>query len=196
MSATVPLNLGLLKMMDRLGGQKANRLPELLEGIQPVVVYSDLSNSIASEIFEARGMLSFTTSAIGVPGFWSGLELVSRAAGGILIDRITCRQTVDDQGVTVAVNPFTSFTAGPVVPIIILDCGGAAASGTASINGQIVALPANAVQIYTDVGIVQDLAIPRIYVPPGHFFLMSTTNTNVRIDATITWRELADVQGG
>lgn len=194
MSANVPLNLGLLRMLDRLGGQKSSRIPELLEGIQPVVVYSDLSSSITSELFEPRGLLGCTVSPI--MGFWGGVELVANAPGGILIDRITARQTFDNNGMRVAVNGFSSFTAGAITPVTILDCGGAPATSSASTNAQIVALPPNAQQVWLDQGFVQDLLTPRIYVPPGFIFLLTADPTGTRIDVTITWRELTDSQGG
>jgi len=194
MSANVPLNLGLLRMLDRLGGQKSASLPELLNTVQPVAIFTDLSSTITSEIFEPRAITSFTV-APGV-GLWGGIELQAATQGGILIERLTVRTTFDDQGVSIAINGFSVFTAGVTTEAAHLDVGGPATQSRGLVNANIAGLPSNAVAIYVVPGSMVDLPVERIYVPPGFNFLLTATTAGVLIFCTLVWRELLDAQGG
>jgi hypothetical protein len=180
-------------MLDRLGGSKSARLPELLDGIQPVVIYSDLSGSIVSELFEPRALTSFQAS--GIFGRWGGIELKADSPGGLLVERVTCRNTGDNEGVTLAVNGFSIFTAGAITEATHLDVGGTPTVSRALYNIEIAALPANGVQIRLPQSVTFDLPVERIYVPPGFTFLLAQTSLGVTVDATLVWRELVDAQG-
>jgi hypothetical protein len=190
-----PLNFGLTDAISRIGGWSRPELPALLEGIQGVLIYGDVSKSVASEVFEARSISSVIAS-----GAFSGIELFSRAPGGLVVEEIDAQ--VGGTGGVPSLGLNIVKTMSGVNVLSKLDVGGVP---TDSIARDLAAvLPFGAVLTLPITVITGGGASywtienrTRIWVPPGSFFQVfpvgfaSLGSVNIHV----TWRELADVQG-
>src|SRR5258705_1807522 len=79
-----PLNFGLTDAISRIGGWSRPELPGLLDGIQGVLIYGDVSKSVASEVFEARAVIGQTTGE----NVFLGFEIESGSAGCLVVQEI------------------------------------------------------------------------------------------------------------
>lgn len=192
---TRPVNFGLVDAVSRIGGYARAELPGLLEGIQPVAIYADVSQSVASEVFEARAITSIVLPA------YAGLEIFSIAPGGIVIEEIDARMDATGGLPALGVNIATAQAGGAT--LTKLDVGGVA---TASVVRQLgAALPFGAVLVWKvdfitggGASIYSLSNRTRMWVPSGQYFQLfpiglGAAPSNVSIH--VGWRELADVQG-
>lgn len=196
-----PINLGLTEAISRIGGYSAAQLPALLDGIQPVMIYGDVSKSVASEVFEARGVSGFTLD------HFAGLQIQAKAPGGIVIE--TCNvfiQIATAVGApwSVGIN-ITTTTAAGLTLNPKLDVGGIATASPAHTFTPAVAagalLALHCDQAFSGVNAPELMSVltdVRMYVPPGHFFQIfpfAGAGTLFQIGLHVVWRELSDIQG-
>lgn len=200
---TRPLNLGLLDALSRIGGFEKPELPALLEGIQPVIVYADLSQGVASEVFEARGIVGdFVTGSVG-----RGIELAAVAPGGIVIEQVDamCEFTPDTEILEFGINIVSAGLGGPLLQK--LDVGGVPTGSVASRIGVVGPPPPFgarlmiAPQVVNPSGRLVSVAqnSTRIVVPSGAFFQAFVVGGPFivlwKTGVTVAWHELADIQG-
>ena len=190
---TRPLNLGLIDAISRVGGFESPELPSLLPGIQPVIVYGDLSRGVTSDLFEARGICADNLSA------FTGIELAAVARGGVVVEEIAALVITAGQIPLLCVN-IVAATAS-VGGIAKLDCGGIPTTSTPS------RIPAG-LPFGAQVPVVGTLDAPglimytarqttRFVVPTGSFFQWFPTVVPPPLFTVLNlvWRELADIQG-
>ncbi len=191
-----PLNFGLTDAISRIGGWSRPELPSLLDGIQGVLVYGDVSKSVASEVFEARAMAGQSTGE----NVFLGFELSSRTPGGIVVEAIDAALQNDAGLPTLGLNIVESAVGVNPVPFK-LDVGGLVTQGELTRLVNPVAFGALLVwepSAFTGAGIFYAIQNrTRIWVPPGSFFQVFPVGTGHVFFTSlhITWRELADTQG-
>jgi hypothetical protein len=204
--ANVPLNLGLINALKRLGIQ-GSVIPGLGEGIQPVLIVGDIAQSVASELVEARR--TATSFIITIFPSWAVAELVARAPGGLVVERVELLS--EEIAGSAPRRVFYQILPDPIPAgggVVACDesseIGGIATASRLLVASQIVnpeAVGAETASIFClwDIVVLGTTywwgsAQTRIYVPPGHALRFFNVQGE-RMGITITWRELADVQG-
>jgi hypothetical protein len=196
-----PLNLGLSDALSRIGGFRTPTLPSLLDGVQPVIIYGDVSKSVASEVFEARAMTGVTDATA------FGIEISSAAPGGMLIEEIDATLStgggVAGASALLALN--VSDTSGAVLIQKKLDIGGAPTVGLVrKMTGAFTGSGLQSGALTFDPKILSGTTLimgvqnrTRIWIQPGAFLQIAPITLFLinSISLHVTWRELADVQG-
>lgn len=190
-----PLNFGLSDAISRIGGWSRPDIPALLEGIQPVLVYGDVSKSVASEVFEARGTVGGTTGE----NVFLGFELASQAPGGVVVEEIDASLFNDAGLPSLGINVVQVSAGGAVVPK--LDIGGIVTQSVVKSLAGLVAFGALLIwtpTVFTAGGIFYSIQNrTRVWIPPGSYFQVFPVGTGHVFNTSLhlTWRELADTQG-
>lgn len=175
---------------------KTGRLPEPIDGILPVIVYGDLTETIASEVLEARGVVFQGIG--GMAGLFGVIELHAMSAGGVVIETLTYFQPtataiLDNAAFTIGPNPGSIAAALPGPSTA--DVGGIPIVSTTRSSREPVFNPAGSDTSGFTITIAQTNLLPtRVYVPPGFFFALWSANATA-FAASMVWRELADIQG-
>lgn len=176
---------------------KTGRLPQLEEQIVPVVIYADLSTTIASEVLEARAVMFQGIN--GAPGLFGVIELQCLSAGGLVVESLTYFQPT-----ATAVLDLAAFTIGPLPGSIgaalpgpsRADVGGEPTVSSVRSSREAVFNPNGSDTSGFAITINAVNILPtRIYVPPGFFFALWSANATA-FSASIVWRELSEIQGG
>lgn len=197
---TSPLNLGLQDAYGRLG-VKGGAMPTI-DDVVPVMVVGSVADSLAAELFEARGF--FGASPIrAVLSNAVGLELYAIAPGGVLIQQLYMAQR-SQGGTTLAwlsIGP-TSLLSTPTARSV-LNVGGAPVRSTVATDVSVAAvLPSDAQELpvwTVSAGAehqVVDLSPLRIYVPTGNYLslILQATDTP-EMGVLLGWRELSAIPG-
>lgn len=213
-----PAALGLFGTQSLVGAKTAV-VPNVAAGaLLPVIVYGDLSKSIATELVEARGTVSFRVSPVA--GFNPVLVGQVLAPGGAVIESIVaaCHPQF-------SLSPGTGhhvciLTRGPSTPLLVggagsiaqsLNLGGVDATmlwdaeeiPNANLSAR---LDAAGMTQRTGFPILQPAGPPngaaafdrvdnlRFFVSPGWFFAI-VLPLSAPADVWAVWRELGDIQG-
>lgn len=197
---THPINLGLVDALSRVGGGDPSRLPAMLDGIQPVLIYGDVSRTLASEVFEARAVSGQSVS--GNPVFL-GFELASRSPGGLVVESIVARVAFTGGVGTMDLGLNIVTTALGTTAVPKLDVGGVSTVGTVKhlatppAFGALLAMRVDAIAGTLAFDALEPTF--RIWVPPGSYFqVFPVAAGGVAIQGvgiSVAWRELADAQG-
>jgi hypothetical protein len=199
--AVSPLNFGLVDALDRIGF-KGPLLPSADRGIQPVMVIADISQSVSSEIVEARRIAS--VSLAPQPGNFSSYVIFSRSPGGLVVEHLAVEV---DQGTVFP--PFVRVQVVANPPVggpgsgLFTDLGGRAGSSIPIYQVSAVApiVPGangcGGILCFTMIAgtLWKGEAPARVYVPPGSALIVCTDAVNAAFGAQVVWRELADIQG-
>jgi hypothetical protein len=195
-----PLNLGLQDAYRRLG-VKSGVLPGP-EDVTPVLIVGSVVDTLASELFEARGMIG-SSPLRALLANAVGFELHSRAPGGILLQQFYMIQH-SQGGVTSAwLSLGNQSLLSTPVSHPILNIGGVPVQSVAFHDSSVAAsLPADAQElpVYTVSGSTLpqtlDLSPLRIYVPSGVILsiILQATDTP-ELGIILSWRELASIPG-
>lgn len=201
-----PTNIGLNDALSRLGSASA-QVPGLGDLVS-VLIVGDISQSLSSEVVEARGIASSFQQAAGN---FCGAQLLARTAGGLIIESLWFSTT--DTGAGPQSIPFVTLLKGPngVLPAggsNVTDIGGvpvAAAWQTfatgvrpTAVGASVFTLPCPTIQTYPGVTGPNDRlwgSIPgRIYLGPGEALALYA-EVGEYFETVVVWRELVDAQG-
>lgn len=185
-----PLTFGLAEAYRRLG-QKGGALPfvDRTSGIQQVMVVADLSRTLASEVFEVRGVSGGSLAA--VVGANSMVQFASRNAGGAVIEQIIPSTTFTNPvNLELRVtNAPLAWSVGPTAQPV-LDVGGSPsrcvvnAGYAAAVSGSGVTFP------FANVSFGE-----RWFLDPSETLEIVVALQNVDLTFAIQWRELSQQQG-
>lgn len=192
-----PLNLGLATALDRLGLKQAD-FPDLT----PVLVVADISQTVSSELLEARRQSVFLIGAIAAQ--FSVAVLYARSPGGLVVESLFAAVNgaappaigLPHVRLQVLVTP----QIGALVNVI--DIGGLPGVSITRANSQAAAqiTPAGGssalICANNPAGQVFWAQAPaRIYVPPASALVCQPDVQNSDLMFSVVWRELADIQG-
>lgn len=204
----LPPNLGITSTLSRLG-LKGGALPTLgAESIVPVMIYGDASESIASELVEARGAVHVFRPFLAVT--YGVFEIQSLAPGGIVIESL----------ILVAAETFAPVVG--IAPVFTISLGARVTTGAASLSQFANIGGERCVSLLFSENIGPGFPVPitneqaqfplvnfeqrvadawqwvqfpsRIYVPPGQFAAF-VGPFEEPVQMGLVWRELADIQG-
>jgi len=207
--ANVPLNIGLVNAMQRLG-IVGGVIPGLAGQLVPVLVVGDISQSLSSEVVEARASGSGQISAGGAfPGApW--IQLHALSPGGVVIEE--CLVARRDALAGDVVQVVFATVGAQVIDLPSVDeesekadVGGVATTSTLR-RGLVETSPLTLAGLeFFRIGCDRETIVSskfymgslqsRVWVGPSEFFTLFLADLSA-LFVYITWRELGDPQGG
>jgi hypothetical protein len=196
-----PTTMGLARALSRLG-LPGPSLPSLSQ-LMPVLVVGDVSATVASEVIEARAVISHT--AAGVGGQRQYLELHAMSPGGVVVEYLWAATTLlggtDALPFVVAVHD-DAPVGGTLVDHV--DLGGVPTLSQASYGQRVAALPGSQFALKCSRRETESFPGPdnrwwgefhsRWYIDPG-WVLQLYTEVGQYLEAIVIYRELQDSVG-
>lgn len=187
----MPFNfrLNVQQVFRQLGIQTGARLPMLNDNIQMVMQITDLERLIPAPV-EPRGMAGVNLSPAA--GFFSTVQILSLAPGGIFIENILLRADGFNNTENVIVQVTTTDLALTVSSALQIDVGGSPTESILTSGNTATGIVGPSIPMSGSSNSVALLA--GLFVPNQSFFTLGTRTANERMDVNIIWRELPAVE--
>lgn len=177
--------LGRTSVQRRLGVVGNNLANVSWDAITPVLIAGVLG-SLTTEPFEARGIAGGSQSAAGHAGF----EIQAFGGGGLVVERLLA-VTGATPSIVYVLRSSGAPVLGALAPSLTQDVGGLPLRAVVQ-QGAAVGIPPSATPI---IGAATTV-LERLVVPAGSRLSVLSGTPGFRIDWSLLWRELEDVQGG
>lgn len=180
------------EILRRLGAPEPNLFDAHGGELVPTMTVLDLSRSLASEPVEARGYARATQGAVA--GQFSTWNLIARAPGGIIVERMILESPDTAAiGTAMAILPRISSEPLPAGPEP-LSIGGLSIQSSQEIGATVVLQPGAPLVPWQDIASFnRGNPLERIYVPTGSVLCVQPGAATVLI-VSATWRELPEIQ--